>query len=330
MNKLTKIGASALCGSLAAVSAAQAGEMTVAGGATVTYMSLDYGVTGNPLGMSTAITFTGSGELDNGGVVAVNMALDDKATYSASDISVDLPGIGKFSFDQGGGTGLDRFDDMMPTAWEEVSGTGVGTGIQTVAGVGGQTDIEWAVSSDLIGEGNNIYLSYTPKADGSKNNDKSVSGAASSIANAGYDIGISSTSLAEGLNIFAGLSSIDREQDDQNENVMGFTYAIGSFTLGYQHSKADLQGTADAYDNDAFGVSFAVNDNLSISYGEHDSSQNQGGNNSPKLSSKSVQAAYSMGGATIKIANTTVDGANYDSTTASDRSGTAIALSLAF
>ena len=32
MNKLTKIGASALCGSLAAVSAASAGDMTVTGG----------------------------------------------------------------------------------------------------------------------------------------------------------------------------------------------------------------------------------------------------------------------------------------------------------
>ena len=41
MNKLTKIGASALCGSLAAVSAANAGDMTVTGGADMTWMSKD-------------------------------------------------------------------------------------------------------------------------------------------------------------------------------------------------------------------------------------------------------------------------------------------------
>ena len=39
MNKLTKIGLSSLCGSLAAVSAAHAGELTVKGGATATWSS---------------------------------------------------------------------------------------------------------------------------------------------------------------------------------------------------------------------------------------------------------------------------------------------------
>ena len=64
MNKLTKIGASALCGSLAAIASAQAGSMSVAGGATATYSSVEGSVTGNPIGMNTGITFTGSGELD--------------------------------------------------------------------------------------------------------------------------------------------------------------------------------------------------------------------------------------------------------------------------
>ena len=66
MNKLTKIGVSALCGSLAAVSAANAGEMSVSGGANATWTKLSYGSTGNPLGMASNLTFTGSGELENG------------------------------------------------------------------------------------------------------------------------------------------------------------------------------------------------------------------------------------------------------------------------
>ncbi len=64
MNKLTKIGATALCGSLAAVSA-NAGEMAVTGGATMTHTTIEGAVTGNPLGMATGLTFEGSGELDN-------------------------------------------------------------------------------------------------------------------------------------------------------------------------------------------------------------------------------------------------------------------------
>jgi len=43
MNKLTKVGCSALCGSLAAISAANAGDMTVTGGADLTWISLGGG-----------------------------------------------------------------------------------------------------------------------------------------------------------------------------------------------------------------------------------------------------------------------------------------------
>jgi hypothetical protein len=59
MNKLTKVGFSALCGSLAVVSAANAGELTVTGGADLTYISKGGDVTGNPIGMGSNYTLNG-------------------------------------------------------------------------------------------------------------------------------------------------------------------------------------------------------------------------------------------------------------------------------
>ena len=41
MNKLTKLGVSALCGSLAAVSSANAGELTATGSIDMSWISLD-------------------------------------------------------------------------------------------------------------------------------------------------------------------------------------------------------------------------------------------------------------------------------------------------
>ena len=41
MNKLTKVGCSALCGSLAAISAANAGDLTVTGGVDMSWISKD-------------------------------------------------------------------------------------------------------------------------------------------------------------------------------------------------------------------------------------------------------------------------------------------------
>ena len=73
-----------------------------------------------------------------------------------------------------------------------------------------------------------------------------------------------------------------------------------------------------------------VNDDLSISYGVAKSTQvtNIAGNT--ELEASSLQVAYSMGGASIKLANTSVDHGLYDSTSATDRSGTTLAVSLAF
>jgi outer membrane protein OmpU len=180
MNKLTKIGVSALCGSLASVAAANAGSMDVAGSVTATYTSLDADVTGNPLGMGTGLTFTGNGELDNGSTFVLSIALTNRAAYTASSIAVTTPTLGTFTYDEGGGTGIDRFDDNMPTAWEEVDGTGLAAGLNTVAGAGGNSDIEWNVAAG-IPDGMAVYISYAPLPDSTKNNNKSVGGATTDL-----------------------------------------------------------------------------------------------------------------------------------------------------
>ena len=189
MNKLTKIGVSALCGSLATVASAQAGEMTVAGSASATYMSLTDEVSGNPLGMATGMTFTGTGELDNGSAVTLTIANTHKNAYTGSSITVATPSIGTFKYDEKGGTGLDRIDDMMPTAWEEVDGTGIAMGLQTVSGVGGGSDLEWTVPSDWA-MGSTIHLSYSFRPDGSYNSKKGASGTTNgsgTVNGGGYD-----------------------------------------------------------------------------------------------------------------------------------------------
>ena len=152
MNKLTKIGVTALCGSLAAVASANAGSMTVKGGATATWSSNEADVTGNPIGMNSGLTFTGSGELDNGTTFTLTVTHADQDAYSASQIALTTPTLGTFTIDQSGG-GLDRIDDMMPTAWEETTGTSLGTGIVNVAGVSGAASIDWGLSGDLLPEG---------------------------------------------------------------------------------------------------------------------------------------------------------------------------------
>ena len=331
MNKLKVIGVSALCGSLAAISA-QAGEMTVAGGATATYMTKEGAVTGQPLGMATNLTFTGSGELDNGNTFQVDIAHDDKNTWSAADLSMDVAGVGTFTFDQGGGTGLDRLDDKMPTAWEESFDGGQGSNIVTVTGVGGGTDIEWAIDSGMLPDGMSAYISYAPEADAAKVNDKATGGGDNGVG-AGYDVVIEHGGLADGLNVFAGYSKITSDfGNDQEQYAIGGTYAMGAVTLGVQYSEDSLGRVGvDFYENLAYGVSFQVNDDLSLSYGSHKSEKNTGsGDVSVELETTSLQMAYSMGGATIKLARSDVENAQYSTAAKQDYDVNLIALSLAF
>ena len=134
MNKLTKVGFSALCGSLAAISAANAGELTVTGGADMTYVSKGTDVTGNPIGIGSNLSFKGSGELDNGWTFDLTVANTNANAYSAANITLDMGGLGKLNFNQGdSGNGVSAFDDKMPTAWEEAWGAGLTTGIRTVS-----------------------------------------------------------------------------------------------------------------------------------------------------------------------------------------------------
>jgi len=333
MNKLTKVGISALCGSLASVSAAQAGAMDVTGSATATYTSVDGVVVGNPLGMATGLTFTGNGELDNGSTFTVSYALTNKAAYTGSAISVTTPSMGTFKYDEGGGTGLDRIDDMMPTAWEEVDGTGVAMGLRTVAGAGASADIEWTVGMGLP-DGMAAYISVAPQADGSKSTNKAYSGPSAATDGYGWDVVVTHSALAEGMNFFAGYSDISQNSTlgDRNEATVGLTYAIGGVTLGYQRAKIMQPGAGDNYyENDQYGVSFAVNDDLTISYAAAKSERSFNNNlSSVELEGESLQLSYSFGGASIKIAEATVDNKNYLTTAANQREGRTIALTLAF
>ena len=136
MTNLKKIGISALAGSLVAMSAAVAGELSVSGGAKISYTNKggnEYaggaadagvlGVSGKGFGMQQNIAFNGSGELDNGFVVSLGHVIHaDLGGSSTSVITVDMGDMGVLKYQQGtGNIGFAKIDDVMPTAEEETS-----------------------------------------------------------------------------------------------------------------------------------------------------------------------------------------------------------------
>jgi outer membrane protein OmpU len=349
MKKISKIGLSALCGSLASVSA-YAGTLSVSGGATATWLSNEGTVSGNPIGLSSGMTFSGAGELDNGSTFTLTLTHADQDAYSAGSIVIATPSFGTFRIGGAdGGSGFDGKDDVMPTAWEETDGAGLTIGHDKVSGVGASMHVGWTSPAFL---GSTLSVAYSPRNNGLQVNDKAT-GSTTNVKMAGYDVLLDMNASADlgSMNVFAGYSQTDRApdsktagtdadpNDDHEEAVAGTIFTFGPVKLGAQASVEWLgdNQTSDGvagYRNVAYGISFNVNDDLAVSYGRHESKKgftsNVTSTGNPVSVAESIQIAYTMGGAAIKIASNSVTDQNYVTGTTGDRDGMTLALSLAF
>jgi len=336
MKKISKLGLSALCGSLAAVSAAKAGEMTVTGNAHLTYTNVS-GVTGQPLGMKTNLSFVGNGELDSGQTFSVTIAHTDQNAWSSANITLNLNSLGslKLSSAEGGG-GIGGYDDNMPRAVEEVWDAGVATNVNLQKGVGSSMNLQW--ESPRIAA-TTVRLAWSPDNAGTQVNDKSFGGATASDLGVGYDavLRINPSVGAFGADLFVGYSETEKDnsatavgkkhEDRHREGVGGLTLDLGPLSIGGQVSgeymPAEDTTSTEYYGNSSVGAAFNVNDNLSISYGEMRSMKSsradvQQWTPKTEMTGESWQVAYTMGGISFKYADTEVNNAKYSKGSKSD------------
>ncbi len=316
---IKKIGLTALAGSLVATTA-YAGELSLAGAAKFSYKNTEADTTASHFAMDQEITASGSAELDNGMTVSVSHGLATGGSGSdTSTLTLDMGDMGKLAYsDTDISGGLKALDDITPTAYEEVF-DGLGTVAAAAAGNG--AGFSW--SSSVGGAAVSIafsdnYGATTNRSDGSE--DKTAAGASSSSS-----IGITYPVADTGLTVYGGVGT--EGQNDATEidhTTYGVKYAYGPVTVGYQvndedNSAADNTVAADEdLETTVVGISFMVNDNLSISYGEHETTSTASGAVDQELEGMSI--AYSMGGITISAydhegtAISNVSGTNADAT----------------
>ena len=339
MKKLTKIGASALAGSLVAVSA-QAGELSASGTWELTYKSDDKTNVGNPFGSKSAISFNGSGDVDGLGTASFFAAINDNnpAGFASHNILLDMGDMGTVGFDQGVGTfGASTIDDKSPTAWEESwhNTANSSGGLVHTGGSGGVLGY-----SNTIG-GFSVSVEYAPALTTADNGDGGAGGDDTSLANgSNMNFAITSSDLVEGLTVGvgAGQSEYDDEAVVGNEDgssVVGFAnYTMGPVTAGVTLSDSNnaraAAGTNDGgREVEAYGIAFAVNDSLSISYNQHNMTyKKRGGSADVEQEATGIAIAYTMGGATLAIQNNSMD--NVTGTAGTNDEITEISLSLAF
>lgn len=323
MDNLKKIGLSALAGSLASLSAAQAGEMSVSGSAELSYVARDAGeMTGNPIGMNKNISFKGSGELDNGWTVSVLHAMNDTMSgNSSSSVTIGMGALGSLSVDSGtGGYGLTAIDNVVPIAFEEAD-AGLSTGIVDAGSVVSHTNSLWWKAPEI--EGAKFTLGYTPRNTSTMTADGGTDTAA---GQRGWEASVDfSPAMVPGLRVGGGLGELENGSNglnngDRDEQTWFVTYAFGPLSVGYQRTDDDSDGAGSTdYESDVYGASFNVNDVFSVSYQYGETAyKSAAGTAHATAEFTGISAAYNIGPMAIKFTDNSGRNINGSTTTVDD------------
>ena len=309
MTNLKKIGLSALAGSLVAFSA-NAVEMSVSGVAEVTYTTSGgdgSAPTGNPWGSNTSISFSGSGDVGFGTATIVR-TLNDGANHSTQTDNfvsayqtVDMGSLGKLSFDSAGGglEGVTAYDDLLPTAYEEVW-NGVGSGTSHNAG---------AASNDTIGYSNSfgaIGISLAQTKGGTRASGDGGNGGTSTTTTSDWVVTLDGSALVDGLSggIMSSTASSSVAGVVDDEVVGGWVnYSTGPVSVGYRLSEIQSGTAGTAGKNvEAYALAFNVNDNMSISVATQDVEYDNTGAAATNVTETidAINASYTMGAASVR------------------------------
>ena len=336
MKNITKIGLSALAGALAMTSA-NAGSMALSGSIEATYTTgSGYSTIGQPFGMDKELTINGSGELDNGTAVNYKQTVGDTFGQNDAEIAFVTDGWGTIALTSAGAP-ISAIDDVTPTAFEEANAL-LGT-IDDVNGADGDTGIRYTLA-DVAGTGITFDAFYTHQhGSGDAHADNGTSGAIVNDNGAAWEVvlkgnvpGVEGLAVGVGYAILeennVGSGTVKSGKVDQDEGTAYVTYAYGPVKVGYQVGAVSTASAGTKEKHKYHGISYAVSDDLSVSYNFIDSAKTAATGYTTEQDMDSISASYSMGGMTINIADSDCNNCGYTASRTQD--ATSISLAIAF
>ena len=311
MNKMKKIGLTALAASLVSVSAQ---AVDISGGSSLTFASGNDGVAGNPWSMNDSLTFSWGGELDNGFTVDMSFLLDnsDGAASQIFDnrtLAIGMGDAGTLTFWGQAGSGVvGSFDDRTPNAYEESWNSG---------------------DSPNQGHSASNMFYYTNSFDAATVHASFAHGGSSDASiDSSTELGVVINAI-DNLELYGAVGTDKGNLTataDVDNTIMGAKYTMGGATIGVQVNEAD-SGTANADEEFvAWSISYAVSEDMSVSFGQSELSYENPATADQEATG--ISASYTMGSMTLAGAHNTVD--NVAGTSASDNSGYEVDLSFAF
>ena len=335
MNNLKKIGLTALAASLVSTSVF-AGEVSVKGGASINWenYSADTSAGSNAAGtksfsMGNQLTFTGSGELDNGMNVAISFVLDqgDDTTAAAGpfdshSVTVSSDAMGTLKFHGEGGDSAqnalgdtaagniwDNFDKKNGTKLKESNAT--------------NNMMHYTLPSMV--DGLTVAASFVP-------------GTSADESDTAYS---ASYTGVEGLTVSYGMGSNDGQKPETDDatptneanadaSTIKLSYVYGSVTLAYsdhEYDSALADGTEDQ-DTTSWKVSYAVSDAISVTYAEEEIDSGTAADQDASYSK--ISASYTAGGMTLSANMQDMENGDFSTDNSADAEYVGLSVSFAF
>ena len=321
---IKKIGLTALAASLVSVSA-NAGSMSVSGGASMnatghTGEGRDVGTT---FSMGNQLTFSGSGELDNGMNVSLSFVIDQAdpapSPFDSHSVTISSDGMGSLTLNgEGGGTASGAIAATAAgNLWDAFDGLGTLNGVSfavdllTTVSAG---DNSFMYTSPELAEGLTLVGSYQPQG----SNRESATG-----------VGINYTGF-DGLTInYANTDMVSTTAALSGDNeVLKVSYVYGSFTGTYSNLEHSTGTTASNSESSSYAVSYSVSDDLSVTYGSETHESGTASDQDAEITG--ISFAYTSGGMTLSGSMKDGENLSYTTATVEDREQWTVGASFAF
>ena len=309
--------------SLSLMFSVNAGEVTVNGTAKATY-NISSGVqTDNGIGITNELNFTASGEMDNGYTWSYSMELDPSTTGSGqannddTQLSLTMNDMGTIK------VCVSECSNNKKYAWSAdayaiITDTSLQESIVYPTGEDSYATIQYHTPELIFGTTASLAFGQQ-KSDGQSGNATATSGDSAEF----YTI---VSKPLDGLIISSSYMKVNKYGDGSTEEQIeqggaaAIKYNINNLSFGYGKSYKSPKTTLgitvsdiEYFENTGYSLGYAVNDSLSISYSSEvsDKVQRTSTDFTHTAKVKSLQAAYSLGGATLSLARSEYDNRDY-------------------
>ena len=333
MNNFKKIGMTALAASLVSTSVF-AGEMAVTGSAKIAFENHSGTNTheGKTFSMGNQLTFSGSGELENGMNVALSFVLDqgDAAAgpFDSHSVTISSDAMGTLVFaGEGGSSAASALDTSAAgDMWDNFNSNGGATVLDS-----GPGDNSIMYTLPTMVDGLSVSASYNPQISSGITDNYTVAQTGN-----GSELGYSATYTGvEGLSVSYGVTDLDRLGSTAattytsnvakgEQTAWKASYAYSSITVSAANTDYDITGTASDQEMSSYNISYTVSDAISIGYGTEEISKT----GSTDAEYDGFTASYTAGGMTVSA--NMQEGTAIDHTTAASGKVDYYGLSLAF